>query len=82
MAVTKTTGVAIRSEVEVEEVKRKGKRFFFFNTEWWETVSTKTVGNDIHVKTDSEVRDVYVNGVKYINLSVCNDVGVWKKKIK
>lgn len=65
MAKTTQTDVYIRDTVEAEEIKRKGKIFFFFNTEWWEIVSTKTIGSEVHVKTDRNISGVFVNGVKY-----------------
>lgn len=48
---------------EVEETKLKRvNRFFIFKTEWWETVLTKHIGNDIYIETSREVRQVYLNG--------------------
>lgn len=52
-------------EREKTEVKRKGKFLFFFETEWWETVSTEHIGNDIYIKTDRPIRNVYLDGVRY-----------------
>lgn len=50
-------------EQDIEQVRRvKGWRCF--NVSWWETMSTTTIGNDIHINTDHPVRDIYLNGKK------------------
>lgn len=51
-------------EIEKTYIKRTGKFLFFFKTEWWEQVNEQLVANDIHIKTDSLIRYVYINGVK------------------
>lgn len=56
------TVVVGREEREDSLIKRVGK-FLFFKTEWWETVSTNHIGNDIHIKTDREIRQIYLNGI-------------------
>lgn len=61
MAKTGITIVQAQEEVEDTLVSRVG-RFLGFETEWWETVSTKHVGNDIHIGTTREIREVYLNG--------------------
>jgi len=58
---TKIKGV---EEREKTEVKRKGRFLLFFETEWWETVSTEHIGNDIYIETLKDIRNVYFNGKK------------------
>ena len=56
------TLVGGREEVEKMQQKRTGRAFIFFKTEWWETVSTRHIGNDIYIKTNRDIRAVYLNG--------------------
>lgn len=63
------TQVKTAEENEATYEKRKGKFLLFFDTEWWEKVSQRHIGNDIHIKTDREIRDVYLNGKKVNQLS-------------
>lgn len=58
----KTTVEGVREE-DIEQVRRV-KGWKLFNVSWWETVSTTTIGNDIHITTDHPVRDIYLNGKK------------------
>jgi hypothetical protein len=51
-------------EVEGTYVKRTGRFLVVFTTEWWEMVSSKHIGNDIHIKTDNHIRHIYLNGKK------------------
>lgn len=52
------------AEEEATQIKRTKKYFWFFNVEWWETVSVENIGHDIHIKTDRPIRAVYLNGNK------------------
>lgn len=53
---------------EVEETyKKKRGWFLFFPTESWIKVNTESFGDDIMIKTDRPIRDVYING-KLISL--------------
>lgn len=52
-------------EVKKTFIKREG-RFLFFKTEWWEEVKTEHIGNDIHIITTREIRQVYLNKVPLI----------------
>lgn len=50
---------------EVEDTKiKKESRFLFFKTEWWETVNTGHVGNDIYINTERPIENIYLNGKK------------------
>ena len=52
-------------EVKKTEVKKRKRVFFgLFSVEHWEVVSTEHIGNDIHIKTNREIRGVYLNGNK------------------
>lgn len=51
-------------EVKDTMVKRVG-RFLCFKTEAWEVAKTDHIGNDLHIKTDREIRDIYLNGKIY-----------------
>lgn len=62
---TTTQGKTIVEGVEEMEgtyIKKTGRFLLFFKTEWWEKVSERSIGNDIHIKTDREIRQVYLNG--------------------
>ena len=45
-----------------DRVKRTRRFLLFFKTEWWETVSERHSGNDIHILTTRPIRNVYING--------------------
>jgi hypothetical protein len=62
MAQTQTILVKGAEEKEVTKERRTGRFLFFFETEWWETISERHIGNDIHIATDKEIRNVYLNG--------------------
>lgn len=62
MATTQTTIINGVEENEVTEKLRTRKVFGFFTINSWEYVSDNTVGNDIHIDTDREIRHVYLNG--------------------
>jgi hypothetical protein len=64
MKTTSKSQVRLYREIEEEQVKRKRKAFIIFPVEAWETVSTNEIGNDIHIKTDHKIRNVYLNGKK------------------
>jgi|15BtaG_2_1085339.scaffolds.fasta_scaffold67259_1 hypothetical protein len=51
--------------IEKEQVRRIRSFFKIFWTESWETISTTSMKNDIHVTTDREIETVYVNGVPW-----------------
>ncbi len=56
------TFVKGREEIETTQVKRTGRFMLIFKTEWWETVRTDSIGNDIHIKTERPIRQVFLNG--------------------
>ena len=64
MATSKPTTVVGAEEIERAYKKREGRFLLFFKTTWWEVVSQKHIGNDIHIETDKEIRNVYLNGKK------------------
>lgn len=49
---------------EATQEKRTRKIFGLFNLEWWETLHTEHLGNDIHIQTNNPIRNVYLNGEK------------------
>jgi hypothetical protein len=57
-----TTNVVIAEEREHDQVKRKGRFLLFFPTEWWETISERHIGNDLHIQTQNEIRRIFFNG--------------------
>ena len=61
---TNQTKIKGAEEREKTEVKRKGKFLLFFAIEWWETISTEHIGNDIYIETLKDIRNVYFNGKK------------------
>ena len=63
MAKTLNKSTVVREEEVLETwVKKKGKFLIFFDTEWWEKVSTEHIANDIHIQTDRPIRNIYFNG--------------------
>jgi hypothetical protein len=53
----------IEGAEEVEEIqKRRVSKFLFFEIEWWETIKTTHLGNDINIDTLNPIRNVYLNG--------------------
>lgn len=66
---TSQSKTVVRGVEEVEKtfVQRRGRFLLFFETTWWEEVKTEHVGNDIQIKTDREIRQVYLNGEPLIN---------------
>lgn len=42
--------------------KRERPFLIFFKTTWWEKVSERSLGNDIYITTNREIRNVYLNG--------------------
>lgn len=44
-------------------LKKRTKPFlFFFRLTYWEIVSTKTTGSEIHIETDHKVDKIFING--------------------
>ena len=62
---TNTTKVLVNDTVEIKQVKKTKKLAPFLSTEWWETISTKILGSDIHVVTDKKIESVFVNDIEY-----------------
>ena len=63
MSATYAKTVVVGSErKEGTEVKRERRFLGFFKTTWWETVSTRTLGNDIHIETNKPIENIYLNG--------------------
>lgn len=63
MNIQNKTVVGGLTEFKDTEVKKRS-RFLFFKTTRWETVSTKFLGNDIHIETQNHIRNIYLNGKK------------------
>lgn len=63
MITTISNKTVVFGEEEVKDtlVKKVG-RFLIFKTEWWETANTEHIGNDIYIKTNRPIRNVYLNG--------------------
>lgn len=59
--VQQQTEVIGREEREQSVIKRISG-FWIFKTTWWELVSSKHVGNDLHIRTERDIRQVYLNG--------------------
>lgn len=51
-------------EIEVTEVKRVRRVFWFFDVERWETVSNHHVGSDLHINTlgVNNIRNIILDG--------------------
>ena len=47
---------------EVKEVERTRYIFWVFPVKHWEIVSTKHIANDIHIITETPIRNIYFNG--------------------
>lgn len=63
MAITQSKNVVVgQEERKGTYEKREGRFLLFFKTTWWELVSSEHIGNDIHVETDREIRQVFING--------------------
>jgi hypothetical protein len=63
MASTHAKTIVVGSErVEGTEVKRESRWLRFFKVTSWETISTKTLGSDIHITTDRPIKRIYLNG--------------------
>lgn len=50
-------------EKQTTEVLRKSI-WLIFPVNWWEKVSEKHIGNDIHIITEKPIRNIYFNGKK------------------
>jgi hypothetical protein len=59
---TNKTRVYGYEEQEGTFVERKKRFLIFFETTYWEQVSTKSLGNDIYIETDRPIKNVYING--------------------
>jgi len=55
------TRIRIAEKWDNEVIKRvKGVKWF--HTTWWETLSSTCLGKDIHIETEDEIRNIYLNG--------------------
>ena len=61
---TNCTNIVGAEEIEKKEVCRTGRFLLFFKTEWWETIKTTSLGNDIYIETDRPIRNVCINNKK------------------
>ncbi len=68
------TRVEGAEERENTQVQRKGTFLFIFPTTWWETISERHIGNDIHITTTKEIRHVYLNGSRMRDVKQETDV--------
>lgn len=60
-------GISVKGVENLEErycVEKKSK-FKFFNLNWRAKKSTISLGNDIIIQTDRQIRNVYINGKLY-----------------
>lgn len=62
MATQKQTIVTGAEECEGTYVKKTKRFLIFFNTHWWEQVSSTHIGNDIYIETNRPIRKVFING--------------------
>lgn len=62
MATTQRTIIGGIEEEQVTQKLRTRKVFGLFDVRWWENVSVESLGNDIHIQTQKEIRHIYVNG--------------------
>lgn len=58
---TNQTEVTGAEQYEDTQIRKRG-RLLFFPITWWETVSSKHLGNEIHIDTTHRIRTVYLNG--------------------
>jgi hypothetical protein len=49
-------------EIKKTYERREGRFLGIFKTTWWEEVASEHIGNDIHIETDREIRQIYLNG--------------------
>ena len=40
------------------------REFLFGMIKWWELASSEKISNNLHIKTDVEIKDIYINGKK------------------
>lgn len=67
MATTINNATAtIKQEAEQTVRVFKKRVFFFFTQEVQEVVRTGTIANDLFVRTDRAVRNVFINNVEYV----------------
>lgn len=60
------TNVELRQTVEITSEKRKGKFLLFFPITWWEITRINSFERKyLHITTNENYKDVYVNKVKY-----------------
>lgn len=63
MATVQNQTKVIGEEEKVEKYIEREERFWLlFKTKWREIISTDSIGNDIYIETDREIRQVYLNG--------------------
>jgi hypothetical protein len=53
-------------ETEKTEIQRTRKFLGIFTVKSWEEVSSRTLWNDIHIKTDRPIRAVYLNNERIL----------------
>ena len=59
MYTSRPTRIVGSEEIEIINVRKK---FLTFPIMWRVQSSTKHIGNDIFIKTDHPIRNVYING--------------------
>lgn len=50
------------SEVEETQIKRTRRILFVFPVSYWFTVGSNHIGDDVYIKTNKQIRNVYLNG--------------------
>ena len=50
------------SEAEETQIKRTRRILFVFPVSYWTTISRNHIGDDVYIKTNKQIRNVYLNG--------------------
>jgi hypothetical protein len=62
MAQTSNKSIVRGTEEILNTYTKEEKRFLLFPVKYWQLINTEHIGNDIHIETDKNIRNVYLNG--------------------
>ena len=55
--------IIVHGTEEVEEtLKKKVRKILCFDLVSWVTENVQTIGRDVHIKTEHDLREIYING--------------------
>jgi hypothetical protein len=67
MAQTVNETKVVGRENMLNTYQKKEKSWFIFKVPYYELVNTEHLGTDIHIESDKEIREVYLNGKPLLN---------------